>query len=568
MYYIETKVARKDFKVKTMEKIWLSQYQAGVPAEINADAYSSLVAVFLESCTKFKNKPALQNFGAQLTYAKWEETSRYFAAFLQQRLQLQKGERVAFMMPNILQYPVALFGVLRAGLVGMNVNPLYTVDELVYQLNDSETETVVVLENFAHVVAAAMPKTKLKHVIVTRIGDFLFWPKGLFFNFILKYIKKSIPVWHIPGAISFKNALREGAQSMLQSVDLSGQDLAFLQYTGGTTGVVKGAMLTHRNMVANLAQAHAWVQPALKEGEEIIITALPLYHVFSLLANCLLFMTEGALNVLITNPKDIPGFVKEMAKIKFTAITGVNTLFNALLHHPQFAKLDFSHFRVALSGGMPLQEVVAVKWKQVTGVPLLEAYGLTETSPAVTISPLYQQEYTSSSGLPVPSTDISIRDDADHELGIDAVGELCVKGPQVMRGYWRKPEETQQVLSADGWLRTGDMARVDKLGFVYLVDRKKDMIIVSGFKVYPNEVEQVIAAHPGVLEVGVVGVLSRSSGERVKAFIVKKEPTLTAKEIIDYCHQHLTSFKVPKEIEFCESLPKTNVGKILRRELR
>lgn len=551
-----------------MEKVWISQYESGVPADINPDIYSSLVEVFHESCKKFKEKPALQNFGTQLTYGDWEEKSRQFGAFLQQHLQLQKGARVALMMPNLLQYPVAIFGILQAGLVVVNVNPLYTVNELVHQLNDAEAETIVVMENFASVVMAALPQTKLKNVIVTRVGDLFPWFKGQLFHFVLKYIKKAIPSWHIPQAISFKHALRVGASLTLRKAEIDRQDIAFLQYTGGTTGVSKAAMLTHRNLVANIVQVQAWISSTLAEGQEIVITALPLYHIFSLLANCLMFMREGALNILITNPREIRQFIKEMSKVKFTAITGVNTLFNVLLNHPSFAKLDFSRLKIALAGGMALQQAVADKWKKMTGVPLLEAYGLTETSPAVTISPFYQKDFLGSIGLPVPSTDISIRDEEGRELDIEEAGELWVKGPQVMAGYWRRPDETEKAITPDGWLKTGDIAKVNKLGFVYLIDRKKDMIIVSGFNVYPNEIEQVISMHPGVLEVGVVGMASATSGEIVKAFIVKKDAALAVADVRSYCREYLTAYKIPKEIEFCDELPKTNVGKILRRALR
>jgi long-chain acyl-CoA synthetase len=551
-----------------MNKIWLNSYPAGVPAEINPDAYSSLVELFLESTQKYSHLPALDNMGTQLDYAEWLEKSRIFATYLQQECGLKKGDRFAIMSPNLLQYPVALFGTLMAGLTVVNVNPLYTVPELVHQLNDSGATGILVLANFAHVLQEALPQTKLKHVVVTQMGD-LFSPlKGCLINFVLKYIKKMVPAWHIPTAVSFKQIMQNKQPTAFVPVALTGEDAAFLQYTGGTTGIAKGAVLTHRNMVANLQQASVWIAPVLQEGKETVITALPLYHIFSLTANCLTFMRVGALNVLITNPRDIPGFIKALSKVHFTTMTGVNTLFNALLNNPAFEKLDFSHLKLTLGGGMAVQKSVAERWRRVTGVPLLEAYGLTETSPAVTINPLDLTNYNGSIGLPVSSTDVLICDDDEQQVPLGTPGELYVKGPQVMKEYWNNPEETKKVFSQDGWLKTGDMATIDEQGFIRIVDRKKDMIIVSGFNVYPNEIEDVIALHPGVLEVAVIGLPNGEAGETVKAFIVKKNPALTEEAVIEHCRQYLTGYKVPKLIEFRTELPKTNVGKILRRALR
>lgn len=557
------------FKRKfTVEKIWLKSYQSNVPAEINPDSYSSLIDLYHQGCNRYATKPALANLGHTITYQEWDRLSSQFAAFLQHNLNLKKGDRIAIMLPNTLQYPIALFGAFLAGLTVVNVNPLYTVPELVHQLNDSGAETILVLANFASVLEQALPQTKIKNVIVTQLGDLIPSPKGAIVNFVVKYIKKMVPHWHIPAAIGFKTALKNGKDKTLAPVKLTGDDIAFLQYTGGTTGVAKGAILTHRNMVANLLQAGAWISSICKEGAETVITALPLYHIFSLTANCLTFMKIGALNVLITNPRDLPLFIADLKKYKFTAFTGVNTLFNALLNHPELAKVDFSHLKLTLGGGMTVQKIVAERWKEATGCALLEAYGLTETSPAVCINPFNLQEYNGSIGLPIPSTIVSIRDDEGNELSVNEPGELCVKGPQVMRGYWNNEAETKKVFTADGWLKTGDVATIDENGFVRIVDRKKDMIIVSGFNVYPNEIEAVIASHPGVLEAAVIGYPDTVTGEVIKAFIVRKDPLLTPDAIKAYCRQHLTGYKIPKIIEFRNELPKTNVGKILRRALR
>ena len=551
-----------------MDKIWLKEYPKGVPAEINPDEYSSLKAVFEDSCRRYAELPAYSNLGVTLSYTDLERMSRTFGAWLQKQAGLKKGDRVAIMMPNLLQYPVVLFGILRCGMVAVNVNPLYTARELEHQLKDSGAQTIVILENFADTLQEILPHVDMKNVITSQIGDLLPFPKRPLVNFVVKYVKKMVPAWRIPGSIPLRAVLAKGGQHTLDEVDVSHEDIAFLQYTGGTTGVAKGAVLTHRNMVANVLQAYAWLSPYLEAGKETMITALPLYHIFSLTANCLTFMKIGGHNVLITNPRDMPGFVKELAKVKFTGITGVNTLFNGLLHTSGFAQLDFSALKIALGGGMAVQRAVAAKWKQVTGVTLVEAYGLTETSPAACINPLDLKDYNGSIGLPIPSTDISVRDDDGNELKIGEVGELCFKGPQVMRGYWKRPDETAKVMSADGWLRTGDVGRIDARGYVYIVDRKKDMILVSGFNVYPNEVEDVMMMHPGVLEVAAVGVEDEHSGEVVKLFVVKKDPSLTTQALQEYAHKELAGYKRPKYIEFRSELPKSNVGKILRRELR
>ncbi|NNM58666.1 MAG: AMP-binding protein [Legionellales bacterium] len=551
-----------------MEKIWLKNYPAGVPAEINPDAYESLTALFESACQQFSYKPAFTNMGTTLSYAEFHRSAYQFAAFLQQKLHCKKGDRLAIVMPNLLQYPVVLFGGLVAGMTIVNVNPLYTASEMAHQLNDSGASVVVILENFAHVLQEVLPHTQVKQVIVTEIGDLYPLIKRLVVNAVVKHVKKMVPAYEIKGAISFVFAMRSCQNLRPDPVRLSGEDIAFLQYTGGTTGIAKGAMLTHRNMVANLEQASAWIGTFMELGKEIIITALPLYHIFSLTANCLIFIKIGAQNILITNPRDIKGFIKELGHYHFTAITGVNTLFNALLNNSNFSKLNFKHFKLALGGGMAVQYAVADKWIKLTGKPLLEAYGLTETSPAVTINPLNMTTFNGSIGLPVPSTEVSLRDDTGNEAPVGEAGELCVRGPQVMKGYWNRPDETKKVMMADGFLRTGDIAAIDAQGFVFLKERKKDMILVSGFNVYPNEVEDIIAKHPGVLEVAVVGVSNAVSGETVKAFIVKKDPALKSEDIIHFCREYLTGYKIPKSIEFRDELPKSNVGKILRRELR
>ena len=551
-----------------MEKIWLKSYPPGVPAEIDVNEFRSLGELFDRSVKRFADKTAYVCMGKAITYAELDAASARFGAFLQRDLGLPKGTRVALMMPNVLQYPIAMFGALRAGYTIVNVNPLYTARELEHQLKDSGAEAIVILENFAHTLEQVRAQVPIRHVIVTSLGELLGFPKGAIVNFVVRRVRKLVPPWTLDGHLSFGDALARGAAHALQPVEVGHEDAAFLQYTGGTTGVAKGAVLTHRNIVANLQQAHAWISPVVTEGREIIITALPLYHIFSLTANCLTFIKIGATNVLIPNPRDIPGFIKELAKHRFTVITGVNTLFNALLNNPEFAKLDFSSLRVALGGGMAVQQAVAEKWKQITGVALVEAYGLTETSPAVTINPLDLKAFNHSIGLPISSTEVSIRDDDGIEQAIGQRGELCVRGPQVTPGYWNRPEETRRVFTADGFLRTGDIAVMDDKGFVTLVDRKKDMILVSGFNVYPNEVEDIVANHPGVLEVAAIGVPDERSGEAVKVFVVRKDPALTAEALIAHCRENLTGYKVPHHVEFRDELPKSNVGKILRRELR
>ncbi len=551
-----------------MEKIWLKSYPPGVPAEIDVNEFRSLGDLFDRSVKRFADKTAYVCMGKAITYAELDAASARFGAFLQRDLGLPKGTRVALMMPNVLQYPIAMFGALRAGYTIVNVNPLYTARELEHQLKDSGAEAIVILENFAHTLEQVRAQVPIKHVIVTSLGEMLGFPKGAIVNFVVRRVRKLVPPWTLDGHLSFGDALARGAAHALQPVEVGHEDAAFLQYTGGTTGVAKGAVLTHRNIVANLQQAHAWISPVVTEGREIIITALPLYHIFSLTANCLTFIKIGATNVLIPNPRDIPGFIKELAKHRFTVITGVNTLFNALLNNPEFAKLDFSSLRVALGGGMAVQQAVAEKWKQITGVALVEAYGLTETSPAVTINPLDLKAFNHSIGLPISSTEVSIRDDDGIEQAIGQRGELCVRGPQVTPGYWNRPEETRRVFTADGFLRTGDIAVMDDKGFVTLVDRKKDMVLVSGFNVYPNEVEDIVANHPGVLEVAAIGVPDERSGEAVKVFVVRKDPALTAEALIAHCRENLTGYKVPHHVEFRDELPKSNVGKILRRELR
>jgi long-chain acyl-CoA synthetase len=550
-----------------VDRVWLKHYPPGVPTDIDPDEYASLRDMFEEACKAYGNRTAFMNFGAQLTYAQLDELSRAFAAWLQRKSGLAPGDRVALMMPNLLQYPIALFGILRAGLAVVNVNPLYTARELEHQLNDSGAKAIVILENFVHVLQQVLPRTPLKNVLVTRVGDLLGWPRGMLVNFVVRYVRKQIPAWSMPGAIAFKSALASGLGLKLDPATVGPNDVAFLQYTGGTTGIAKAAVLTHRNMVANVLQAHAWIRPALEPApQRTVITALPLYHIFSLTANCLLFVRLGARNVLITNPRDLPGFVAELKKHKFFFISGVNTLFNALLHAPGFESLDFSALRISLGGGMAVQAVVAARWKKVTGNVLTQAWGLTETAPAACINPM-GADFNGSIGLPIPSTDISIRDDSGREMTTNQVGEICVFGPQLMRGYWNRPDETEKVMFGD-WLRTGDIGRMDEKGFVYIEDRKKDMILVSGFNVYPNEVESVVAEHPGVLEVAAVAQPDEHSGEAVALFVVKKDPDLTAQALIEYSRANLTGYKVPKHVYFRTELPKTNVGKILRRALR
>ena len=552
----------------SVERPWLEQYPAGVPAQIDVEEYASVVAVLQSAIDNYRDRPAFSNLGKTLTYGEIDTLSQQFAAYLLGELGLKKGDRVAIMMPNCLQYPIATFGILRAGLTVVNTNPMYTPRELKHQLVDSGAVAILVLDNFGHTVQEVLADSKVKQVITTGLGDMLGFPKGAIVNFVLKHVKKMVPDHHLPGAVRFGDALERGKRHGLPAVDVQPDDIAFLQYTGGTTGVAKGAMLTHRNLVANMQQAAAWVGTNVKMGEEVIITALPLYHIFALTANGLVFMKFGALNYLITNPRDMPGFVKELKKTRFTAITGVNTLFNGLLNTPGFEDIDFSHLRMTLGGGMAVQRSVAERWKKATGCTLVEAYGLTETSPAACINPMNLAEYNGAIGLPIPSTDACVKDEDGNELAVGEVGELCIRGPQVMKGYWHRPKETAEVLDADGWLHTGDMAKMDEQGFFYIVDRKKDMILVSGFNVYPNEIEDVIAMMPGVLEVAAVGVPDEKSGEAVKVVIVRKDPSLTAEQVLQHARTNLTGYKRPHFVEFRSELPKTNVGKILRRELR
>jgi long-chain acyl-CoA synthetase len=553
----------------SIERPWLASYPANVPAQVNVDEFPSIVSVLEQACERFRHNPAFTNYGTTLTYDDIDRLSARFASYLLGELKLKKGDRVALMMPNVLQYPIAIFGVLRAGLTVVNTNPMYTARELRHQLSDSGAKAIVVMEMFADVVAEVIADTPVRHVITTCIGDLLSFPKGAVMNFVLRHVKKAIPEYQLPGAVGFRQALELGEARALPEVDIRSEDVAFLQYTGGTTGVAKGAMLTHRNLVANMQQASAWIGKDCVVGGEIIITALPLYHIFALTSNCLVFMKFGGLNYLVTNPRDMKGFVREIGGSKLTAITGVNTLFNGLLNTPGFDKLDFSTMHLALGGGMAVQRAVAERWKQVTGVTLVEAYGLTETSPACCMNPLDLADYNGAIGVPIPSTDCVLKDEEGNIVtGPDAVGELCVKGPQVMAGYWQRPEETATVVDADGWLHTGDIARMDAHGFFYIVDRKKDMILVSGFNVFPNEVEDVIAMMPGVLEVAAVGVPDEKSGEAVKVVIVRRDPSLTAEQVKAFCRENLTGYKQPRVVEFRKELPKSNVGKILRRELR
>jgi len=550
-----------------MERIWLKSYPKGVPAEIDWGRYRSLGDLFEQSARAFAANPAYQNMGRVVTFGELDVMTRNAGAWLQAR-GLAKGARVAVMLPNCIQYPVFMFGALRAGFTVVNVNPLYTARELEHQLKDSGAEAIVVLENFAHVLEQIVANTRIRHVVVASLGDLLGF-RGLIVNFVVRTVKKLVPSWRLRGAIRFNAMLDEGARLELKVADIGHEDIAFLQYTGGTTGLAKGAMLLNRNILANLEQAAAWVKPFLTaNADQIIVTALPLYHVLSLTANCLLMMKIGGLNILITNPRDIPAFVGELRKHRFTMITGVNTLFNALMNDPGFTKIDFSALRISMGGGMAIQKAVADRWKQLTGCTLVEAYGLSETSPAVTINPFDLAEYNGAIGLPVPSTDIEIRDDAGNELPLGEGGELCVRGPQVMKGYWNQPEETARVVDANGFFSTGDVAAVDEKGFVRIVDRKKDMISVSGLKVFPNEVEGVVAMLAGVLECAVIGVPDAHSGEAVKLFVVRKDPSLTEETLRAHCHDNLTGYKRPKFIEFRTELPKTNVGKILRRALR
>jgi long-chain acyl-CoA synthetase len=552
-----------------MERPWIKSYPPGVPADIDLAAYGSIRDILETSCSRFADLPAFACMGASMTYRELDRDSTDFGSWLQNVAGFGKGTRVALMMPNLLQYPVALFGLLRAGLIGVNCNPLYTPRELEHQLNDSGAEAIVILENFARTLEEVIGRTKVKTVVTTQIGDLLGFPKSLVANFVVKRVKKMVPAFSLPGAVAFRDALAAGRSHRLAPPPLGHDDIAFLQYTGGTTGVSKGAMLTHGNLVANLLQVSTWVGTGLREGRETVITALPLYHIFALTGNCLTFMKIGAKNVLIPNPRDMPGFVAELGRHRFTAITGVNTLFNALMHTPGFDQLDFSNLKMTLGGGMAVQRAVAERWLEVTKTPLVEAYGLTETSPGACINPLVEgARYNGFAGLPLPSTIVTIRDDAGRVLAPGETGEICIAGPQVMKGYWNRPDETAKVMFADGAFRTGDIGLMDERGYVKIVDRKKDMILVSGFNVYPNEVEDVVAMMPGVLEVCAVAAPDEKSGEVVRLVIVKKDPALTKEAVLDHCRKHLTGYKLPRIVEFWKELPKTNVGKVLRREVK
>jgi len=553
-----------------MEKVWLKSYPPGVPAEVDASAYASIADILAQSCRKFAALPAFTCMDATLSYADLDRLTRDFGAFLQAEAGLSKGQRIAIMLPNLLQYPVGIFGALRAGLTVVNCNPLYTPRELEHQLKDSGAEAILILENFAHTLEEVLAHTAIKTVITTQVGDLLGFPRGFLANFVVKHVKKAVKPFRLPGAVAFPQALARGRAAKLAEPPVSQEDIAFLQYTGGTTGVSKGAMLSHGNLIANLEQVGAWIGSGFTEGREIVITALPMYHIFALTGNCLTYMKFGAQNILIPNPRDMAGFVKELAKYRFTSFTGVNTLFNGLLNTPGFAQLDFSGLKVSLGGGMAVQRAVAERWKEVTKSPLVEAYGLTETSPGACINPFRDggMDFNGTAGLPLPSTVVTIRDDDCRILPIGQTGEICIAGPQVMKGYWQRPDETAKVMTADGAFRTGDIGFMNEQGYVKIVDRKKDMILVSGFNVYPNEIEDVIALLPGVREVCAVAAPDEKSGEVVRVVIVKKDPALTREQVLEHCRKQMTGYKLPRIIEFWDELPKTNVGKVLRREVK
>jgi len=551
-----------------MDKIWLKSYPPGVPTEVDSSQLRSLKELLERTFSEHADRVAYVQMDAELTYRQVDELSRAFAAWLQ-HAGFVKGDRFAIMLPNTLQYPIALFGALRAGLVVVNTNPLYTAPELEHQLSDSGATGILALENFAHVVEKVLPRTAVKHVLVTAVGDFLGFPKSVIVNCVVRQLRKQVPAWNIPQAVSFKAAVAEGKKLPLAAVEIGPDDLAFLQYTGGTTGVAKGAMLSHGNVATNVLQAEAWLGTRLADFSHggLVVTAIPLYHIFALQANCLLFARLGWKNLLIINPRDLPAFVRDLTKYPPNYITGVNTLFNALLHAPGFERIDFSQLLAALGGGMAVQACVAERWKEATGHVLTQAWGLTETSPGATINPP-GLDFNGSIGLPIPSTEIAIKDDAGEDLELGQIGEICVRGPQVMRGYWKRPDETAKVMLPGGWLRTGDVGHMDEQGFVYIEDRKKDMILVSGFNVYPNEVEAAVCSCPGILEAAAIAQPDQHSGEVVALFVVRKDPALTERDIIDYCRKSLAGYKVPKHVYFRSELPKTNVGKILRKALR
>jgi long-chain acyl-CoA synthetase len=550
------------------QKPWLRSYPEGVTKEIDLTPFKSILTVFDQAIQDFADSPAFTNMGATISFRELDQLSGRFASFLQNELKLKKGDRIVIQMPNLLQYPVALFGALRAGLVIVNTNPLYTPPEMRHQFKDSGAKAIVILSNYASNLEKIIHETDIESVVITDIGEMLPFPKSLIVNSVVKYIKKMVPAYNLPTAYRFSQALNLGSTKAYQPTPQSLDDLAFLQYTGGTTGVSKGAMLTHRNICANMEQIVQWMKPVLRKGEEHVITALPLYHIFSLTVNCMAFMRYGGHNILITNPRDIPEFIKILRTNKFTVITGVNTLFNGLMNNPDFEKINFGNLKMSVGGAMALQKVVVDRWKKLTKSPLFEGYGLTETSPVACCNPITGGDIVGTIGLPLPSTLVKVIDDDGNEVPMGQEGEICVQGPQVMKGYWQRSEETAKVLSADGWLRTGDVAIMMENGYFKIVDRKKDMILVSGFNVYPNEIEDVIARHPGILEVAVVGVPSEDTGEAVKAYVVRKDPNLKAEDIIKFAKESLTNYKVPKQVEFRSELPKTNVGKILRRALR
>ncbi|UYL07938.1 AMP-binding protein [Bdellovibrio sp. SKB1291214] len=551
-----------------MEKIWLKNYPQGIGPEIDPNEYQSLIDIYDEAVRKFPSNKAFTNMGVSLTFTELDQKVNHFASFLQNELKLKKGDRIAIQMPNLLQFPVAAFAALRVGLTIVNTNPLYTAHEMQHQFKDSGAKAIVIMANFANHLQAIIKDTQIESVVITELADLFPTPKRILVNSVVKYIKKMVPKFDIPQAYTFRQALELGAMRPHQNVKTNHDDLAFLQYTGGTTGVAKGAMLTHKNVISNMMQIREWMRPKLEEGREIAIAALPLYHIFALTVNCLALLKMGAENILITNPKDIPGFIKELKARPFSIVSGVNTLFNALMNNPEFATIDFKSVRVSVAGAMTLQKTVTEKWIKMTNSVIVEGYGLTEASPVVSCNPIDGTDRVGTIGLPMPSTDVKLIDEDGNEVKQGEAGELCAKGPQVMRGYWNRPEETAAVLTADGWLKTGDIATVDGDGFFKIVDRKKDMILVSGFNVYPNEVEEVIASHPGVLEVAAIGVPDEHSGEIVKVVIVKKDPNLTPEDVIAHARKSLTGYKIPKLVEFRTELPKTNVGKILRRALR
>lgn len=551
-----------------MQKIWLSSYEEGVQPEIDVTRYRSVVDVVNHGVQQFTRQEAFYNMGKSLSYQEVGQLSDQVASYLQNVLKLPRGERVAIMMPNILQYPIAVFGILKAGLVVVNTNPLYTPRELEHQLNDSGAGTIIVLENFANTLELVLPRTQVKNVIIAKMGDMFGTIKGGIMNFVLRHIKKMVPSYHIANAIPFKQVLAQGAKQPFAPVDLTREDLAFLQYTGGTTGVAKGAMLTHGNICANMLQGGEWIKHKLTPGQETVIAALPMYHIFALTVNLLLFFQAGAKSILITNPRDLDGFIDELKKHPVSVFIGLNTLFRGLLNKPAFHQVDFSTWKLSLGGGMATQQAVAEEWFKTVGIPVVDAYGLTEASPGVCVNPLNVKDYSGGIGLPLPNTEVQLRDGRGGEVAVGESGELWIRGPQVMRGYWNRPDETAKVIDQDGWLETGDIAVMDERGWLKIVDRKKDLIVVSGFNVYPNEIEDVVASHAKVQEVACVGVKSDKTGEALKLFVVKKDASLTSDELIEYCRTQLTGYKIPRDIEFRDELPKSNVGKILRRELR